>query len=185
MGRRCLYLGAHGQGRAPGEAPWAPPGQGTAGGEGVALGEVPAPRCVWSPFTGAITADMAEREQIALRLELQIAFLTLQGFPNLDICAVYTYITVVYGDYQRGQSCLWVVLPKRSSWWLCSGVPGDSGWASSRYSFVLGAGSVCSLRLFTRGPPAGIQLCADKLGATSQEVLRVPIFLRGLSNGTR
>ena len=140
-------------GPSPGRGPLGPPGRGAAGGEGVALGAVPAPRCVRSPFTRVIAADVAEREQIAVRLELQIAFLTLQGFPNLDMCAVYTYITVVYGDYQRGQSCLWVVFPKRSSRWLCSGVPGDSGWASSRYSSVLGAGSVCSPRLFTRGPP--------------------------------
>lgn len=62
-------------------------------------------------------------------------------------------------------------------------VPGGPRLSLELYSSVVGTGSLCSPRLFTRGPPGWNPGSAPtSSGATSHEALRVPVSLPGLSN---
>ena len=61
--------------------------------------------------------------------------------------------------------------------------PGGPGLSLELYCSVVGSGSLCSPRLFTRGPPGWNPGSAPtSSGATSHKALRVPVSLPGLSN---
>ena len=66
------------------------------------------------------------------------------------------------------------------------GVPGGPGLSLELDSSVLGSGTICSPRLFTRGSPGWNPGSAptSSAGAASREAPCVPVSLLGLSNGT-